>query len=240
MLLGVITARAGSKGIPGKNMVDLGGKPLLDYTLRLAEECSELDRIVLTTDIREAAEWTRERYRRVAVPFLRPKRLSGPAITQDRVVLHAVDFFEREFGERIKSVALLQPTCPFRKLDEVQTALRQFKRKDWVSLVGVSRVWHHPGDYVFCDPRSRPGFRFVFRKKHWRQRQDFPSVYFMTGALYVCRVDYLRRTGGFYDNCSRLFMMSDETMIDIDSPFELEIARGLILWQKRLKAQAQR
>ena len=158
MLLGVITARAGSKGVPGKNMVDLGGRPLLDYTLRLAEDCSDLDRIVLTTDIQEAVEWTSERYGRVETPFLRPRRLCGPAITQDRVVLHAVDFFERELGERIESVALLQPTCPFRKLDEVQTALREFKRNRWVSLVGVSRVWHHPSDYVYRDARRRRGF----------------------------------------------------------------------------------
>ncbi len=226
MVLGLIPARGGSKGIPGKNLVDVGGRPLLDYSLALAEACVELDRVILSTDIPEAIEWARRHYRRIETPFVRPKPLCGPKATQDQVVLHAIDFLERTEGERVETVVLLQPTCPFRNVDEVERAIRRFKTRRLNSLVGVSRVWHHPSDYVYKDAAREGELRFVFRKASWKQRQDYPPVWFITGALYICRVANLRRGGKFLDRQTELFPMSDETMIDIDNPFDLELARG--------------
>ena len=228
MIVGIIPARKGSKGIPGKNMIDLAGRPLLDYTLATAERCRNLDRIVLSTNMSDAIEWAAQHYRRIETPFIRPERLAESATTPVEVAVHAIDFLEEREDVHVEAVVLLQPTCPFRRLNEVEEAISLFKQKNLVSLIGVSRVWHHPSDYIFRNPEDPAEFKYVLRESNWKQRQDFPEVLFMTGALYICRADYLRNTLGFYDKQSYLFQMAEETMIDIDSAFDLTIARGLL------------
>lgn len=228
MILGIIPARMGSKGVPGKNMIDLGGRPLLDYTLASAICCKNLDRIVLTTNIPEAIEYTRLYYSRVETPFVRPESLSSSTASMVDVVLHVVDYFRDNESLIVEKIVLLQPTCPFRQASELDSAIQLFQEKKIDSLVGVSRVWHHPSDYIYRDPGNHKKFNFVFRDLGWLQRQDFPEVMFMTGALYICRTDYLRGTRRFYDQDSHLFQMSEETMIDIDLPFDLKLARGLL------------
>jgi hypothetical protein len=95
-------------------------------------------------------------------------------------------------------------------------------------LIGVSRVWHHPGDYVHRGPDAKSEFRYVFRDPEWKRRQDFPAVWVITGALYIASVDYLRQRKTFSDERSYLYEMAEETMVDIDSPFDLSIERGLV------------
>lgn len=228
MILGIIPARKGSVGIPGKNMVDLGGRPLLDHTLATAERCLKLDRIVLSTNMPDAIDWARRHYRRIEVPFVRPEHLSEASSSSNDVILHAVEFFEKEEKSPIEVIVLLQPTCPFRRIEEIEAAVDLFQSNRLRSLVGVSRVWQHPGDCVFRKPGGMGGFRHVFREPAWKRRQDFPEVWFITGALYICRTEHLRQTGNLFDEHSHLFPMAEETMVDIDEPFDLAIARGLI------------
>lgn len=228
MIVGVIPARGGSEGIPGKNMIDLGGRPLLDYSFAVAQACRGLDRIVLSTNMPDAIDWARRHYTRVETPFVRPEALSTASSSSLDVVLHVVDHLERSGAERVETIVLLQPTCPFRRADEIDAAIARFEAEKLDSLIGVSRVWHHPSDYVQTQGGAKQGFRHVFRDPKWQRRQDFPEVWFITGALYIARVDYLRRTRGFCDEASALHVMAEETMVDIDSPFDLAIARGLV------------
>lgn len=228
MILGVIPARKGSEGIRGKNMVDLGGRPLIDYALATAERSKEMDRIVLSTNIPDAVDWARKHYIRVEAPFIRPERLSESTTSVVDVVLHAVDFLKQRDGVEPDAIVLLQPTCPFRHAEEIDAAIRHFRTEGLASLIGVSRVWHHPSDYVRRDETEPGSFSFVFRDPSWHRRQDFPEVLFITGALYICRTAFLRASRSFYDQHSFLFQMSEETMIDIDSPFDLTLARGLL------------
>ncbi len=228
MNLGVIPARKGSEGIPGKNMIDLGGRPMLDYALATAERCTALDRIVLRTNMEDAIAWAERHYRRIEAPFVRPERLAESETSVVDVVLHVVEFLKESEGADVDSVVLLQPTCPFRHAAEIDAAIRKFQDDGLESLIGVSRVWHHPSDYVRRDPADPKSFSFVFRDPAWQRRQDFPEVFFITGALYIVRTDFLRAKRSFFDHQAFLFQMSEETMIDIDSPFDLAIARGLL------------
>jgi N-acylneuraminate cytidylyltransferase len=228
MIVGVIPARKGSEGISRKNMVDLGGRPLLDYTLELAEHCLQLDRIVLTTDMEDAIDWTRSHYSRIETPFVRPAALCTAAASSADVVLHAVDFVEQQPGVTVEAIVLLQPTCPFRRVAEVEAAIQLLRERQLTALVGVSRVWHHPSDYVRAASDRGGAFQYVLRDPAWIRRQDFPEVWFITGALYICRAEYLRRNRRFFDEHSHLYPMSEQTMVDIDAPFDLAIARGLV------------
>lgn len=209
-------------------MIDLGGRPLLDYSMATAECSNRLDRILLSTNMPDAIEWAHRHYRRIETPFVRPEELAGPATSVVDVVLHAVDFLRNHGNASPDVVVLLQPTCPFRRASEVDDAVRLFLDNDIASLIGVSRVWHHPSDYVERDRENADRFHFVYRDPTWLRRQDFPEVLFISGALYICRVDFLRANRSFYDRSSMLFQMSEQTMIDIDSPFDLSVARGLL------------
>jgi CMP-N-acetylneuraminic acid synthetase len=228
MNLGVIPARRGSEGIPGKNMIDVGGRPLLDYAFATAEQCTALDRIVLSTNMPDAIDWATKHYKRIEAPFVRPERLAESATSVVDVVLHAVDFLKEHEGADVETVVLLQPTCPFRHAAEIDAAIRKFQDDGLESLIGVSRVWHHPSDYVRRDATDPKSFSFVFRDPAWQRRQDFPEVFFITGALYIVRTEFLRAKRSFFDHQAFLFQMKKETMIDIDSPFDLSMARGLL------------
>lgn len=231
-IVGIITARGGSKGLPGKNMLDVGGRPLIEYTMRLAQACTGLERVFLSTDIPEAIALAREKYPRVEVPYVRPAQLCTDAAGQVEVVQHLLDHVERTEGLRPWAVLLLQPTSPFRRGDEVADALSTFKAENCESMIGVSRVIHHPADYLYRpDPRSAE-FAWVMRSEAWSRRQDFPEVWFNTGALYICRAEYLQRHRRFYDSGSYVFRMAEESALDIDTPFDLSLARGWIEQQR--------
>ena len=227
MVVGLITARGASKGIPNKNMVDLDGKPLLAYSFEVGSDCSELDRIFLSTDMPSAIDLAKG-FPRIEVPFVRPKELCGDNTTQIKVTEHFLDHLESRECIRPDYLVLLQPTCPLRVAEEIDAAINLVKRDKIQSLIGVTTVMHHPGDYWYRDPDLKSRICPVMRSPKWEQRQDFPEIYFNTGALYICSYDYLRQNQKFYDKSSYLFEMAQETMFDIDSEFDLSVVRGFL------------
>ena len=231
MVVGLITARSGSKGIANKNMVDVGGKPLLQYSMEAAVGCETLDRIFLSTDMHEAIELSKQ-FPRVEVPFVRPEKLCADNSTQIDVVTHLLDYLNDTEDLRPDYLVLLQPTCPLRISSEIDSAVRLMREQGIESLMGVTEAMHHPADYVYQDPTAPGEFRWVMRSPEWEQRQDFPKVYFNTGALYICTCDYLLRERQFFDERSYLFNMSEETIFDVDSLFDLRLLRGYLATDK--------
>lgn len=229
MVIGIITARGGSKGLPGKNMIDLGGDPLIAHTYRAASTSNRLERVFLTTDMPEAIELAKSCYTRIEVPFVRPAVLCRDDTSQIEVVDHLLAFVRASLGLKPKVIVLLQPTSPFRAPGEIDTAVESFNRSGADALIGVSRVLHHPADYIYQTREAgRRQLRWLMRDPKWRKRQDFPEIVFNTGALYIFRVDYFERQRRFYDERSDLFVMNDASMLDIDTPFDLALARGLL------------
>jgi CMP-N-acetylneuraminic acid synthetase len=123
---------------------------------------------------------------------------------------------------------LLQPTSPFRELAELEEAIRVFRSKTLRSLLGVVPVMHHPADYVSRQRADGP-LSEVFTRPPGVRRQDLSPMYFISGALYVCDCAWYREKQRFYDQDSYLFQMSEGTLLDIDTPFDLRLARGYLL-----------
>lgn len=226
VVIGIITARGGSKGLPGKNMVALGGRPLIEYTFDVVQQCPRIERAFLSTDIPEAVTLARRSYPKVEVPFIRSEELCRDETSQVAVVDHLLAHLEASEGLVPKVLVLMQPTSPFRKPSELDSALRTFTELGRESMFGVAKALHHPADYLFRRTESAASFEWVMRSPEWNQRQDFPIVYFNTGALYVCTTRYFRQHRRFYDQTSQLFVMSDESALDIDTPFDLALAEG--------------
>ncbi len=226
MNLGIITARNNSKGIPGKNMIDLGDKPLIEHTFIAAAESQRLDRVILTTDIDAAIELAKTEYPKIEAPFKRAPQLSTDEASQADVVLDVLNHLERQEGVAPDYFVLLQPTAPFRTSLEIDNSIDYFEKNNGNSLIGVTEVLHHPADYIIRSGGPTNEISYPFRKEEWQRRQDFPKVFFNTGSIYITATHLLTDEGKFYDENSLLFELSEPNLIDIDTQFDLELARG--------------
>lgn len=222
MILGLIPARGGSRGIPGKNLADLGGRPLVAHTLAAAAAARRLSPVAVTTDddriAREAQAWN-------ARVIRRPRALATSHTPMIDTVLHAIDVLAEE-GLHPDAVALLQPTSPFRSAHHIDEAVARFLRGTAASLVSVHPVSEHPCE---CVRATRGGLRpAVLPPRGTTRRQQLPAFFYVNGAIYITRTEMLRRSRLFWDRRSLLYPMALVDGLDIDRPDQLTLARALL------------
>lgn len=221
--LAIITARKNSKGIPGKNMIDLGGMPLLEHTLSLADKTLAFDKVFLSTDIPEGLELVKLKYPKIDAPFLRPDELCTDSASHIDVVKHVLDYKEKT-GENYSHFVLLQPTTPFRTTEEMNRGVAMLKAGA-ESVLGVSPVMHHPADYLTVDSSGK--LHYLLPELKNKRRQEFMDVFFDNGAFYGCRTSFFLENLEFHNENSELLIMGEEALIDIDTPFDLKLAGAL-------------
>lgn len=216
----LIPARGGSKGIPGKNIKPLGGKPLLAYTIECALAAgAKVDDICLSTDSEAIAAVGKECG--LEVPFMRPDELATDRSGSYEVMLHALDFFERK-GRKYDRLVLLQPTSPFRLPEDIVNAEALWS-PDIDMVVGVTEAATNPYYNAFeTDP---DGFLHISKGDgKITRRQDAPKVWEYNGAIYVITVDSLRK--GPFATFRKIvpFEMPAERSVDLDTPFDWQLA----------------
>jgi CMP-N,N'-diacetyllegionaminic acid synthase len=192
-ILGVITARGGSKGIPGKNLKLLGGKPLLAYTLESAEESAVFDRVILSTDDAEIAAAARARG--CEVPFMRPADLAQDETPHLPVMQHAVDWLRENEHYRPDVVVILQPTSPLRRAADIRHAIQLLTETGADSVLTVSAVSAHVHPMRMLR-MADDGTATLFVsgepvRRRINRRQDLPSAWLMNGSIYAFRTDVL-------------------------------------------------
>ena len=136
-ILAVIPARGGSKGIPGKNIIELAGKPLLAWSIEAVLDSQIVDKVLVSTDDHNIAKMAKKFG--AEVPFLRPQSLSEDQSASIDVVLHAVDFLEQS-GEVYDIVIMVEPTSPLRTGNDIVNAIRDLKSSDFSSIVSVVKI----------------------------------------------------------------------------------------------------
>ena len=214
-VLGLIPARGGSKSIPGKNLVDLGGLPLIQWTIQAALG-SSLSRVVVSTDAQEIA--TVSQSLGAEVPFMRPTELSSDSALSIDVVLHALDVLAEEFD----AVMMLQPTSPFRTTSDIDAAIKIIDvASSVISVVPVEGT--HPARMKFIENGILidPPFAETIENM---PRQELRPMFIRNGAIYLTRTPEIRNRT-FKGSLSRALIMPKERSINIDSYFELSIAR---------------
>lgn len=187
-VLGVITARAGSKGIPGKNTKRLAGKPLITYTIESALASGVFDRLILSTDDEEAARIARELG--VEVPFMRPPALCADDTPHLPVMQHAIAWMRDERRYEADWVMILMPTSPLRRPEHIVESLALAIRSGADSVVSVDEMppHFHPLRAVTIDDgwaRLWVGDRPVKRRPV--RRQEMPKAWVFNGAIYLLR-----------------------------------------------------
>lgn len=218
MHIGLITARGGSKGVPKKNLADLSGKPLLAWTIEAAQK-SRLDRIILSTDDTEIAQVGK--LLGVEMPFLRPKSLASDSAKSIDVAIHAINELALDNKD---SLMILQPTNPFRSMDDINTAIDLLTDRKFDSAIGVTPVSsHHPermlelvNEFLF-----RPEFANV--NEHL-SRQELKRLFIRNGAIYHTNINMVK-SGRFRGDYCAPVIMTDLNSMNIDTQFDLEIAR---------------
>lgn len=225
LVLAIVPARAGSKGVPGKNIRALAGRSLLEYTAAAARGSHVIDRIVLSTDSQEIADAGRRAG--LEVPFLRPAGLAADETPMLPVIRHTVDEISRE-GWMPEFVVLLQPTSPLRTPDHIRRAVAMLRDTGADSVVTVIEVPRHLSpDYVMRidDGKLRP---FLPAGEHVARRQDARPAYSRDGTVYAFRRDTLDRVGSIYGGDCRPLVISAEESLSIDSAADWEAAERLL------------
>ena len=179
-ILAVVTARGGSKGIPRKNIVDLGGRPLIQHTISAARKANLLDRVIVSTDDEEIA--TVSLKCGAEVPFIRPVELAGDTSAHIPVIQHAVRFLEDKENYFVDYVMLLQPTSPFRTSSDIDGAIEVAISTNADSVMGVTEVEQHPFKLNLIDDGILKSAFDV--PKGYIRRQDFPRYYWENGAIF--------------------------------------------------------
>ena len=219
--LALILARGGSKGIPAKNIRPLGGRPLIVWSIDVALKCPSITAVVVSTDSPEIAEVARAAGARV--PFLRPAELATDTALQIDAMQHAVAHLEAQ-GEQYPVIVLLQPTSPFRTVEEVEGAIALLARTGADSVIAVAEVTsQHPMIMYRMDPAQRLS-ALLSSDGAGVLRQDFPKVYLRTGAVYATRRDVLMQQRSLYGQDSRGYVMPEHRSVNIDGPMDWELA----------------
>lgn len=223
-ILAVIPARGGSKRLPGKNIRSLGGRPLIAWSIAAARDVPEIVDVLVTTDDPEIAAIARE-YGALA-PWLRPAELASDTATSADACVHALDWYEAEFGA-VDGLLLLQPTSPFRGRETVLRGLELYKSVGKRHVVSFSSATSHPMWCVRIEgDRVRP---FVEGEGFNLRSQDLPPAYVVNGALYLISPEALRRTRNFSgDDVAPLLMDSPAASIDIDTELDWRYAEAVL------------
>lgn len=218
-VLGVVTARGGSKGLPRKNVLPLAGKPLIQWTLEAAAAATSLTRTIVSTDDPEIREVARAAGG--DVPFLRPAELADDGATSVDVLLHALDAVGGDFGV----VVLLQPTSPLRTAADIDAAVARCAAgaPSCVSVTPSAKnpFWMY---HLAEDDRMVPVVR---REQAVLQRQALPPVHVLNGAVYAVAVPWLRARRALLGEETVGIVMPPERSVDIDTAFDLELAAFL-------------
>src|SRR5262245_39446780 len=224
-VLGVITARGGSKGLPGKNIRPLYGKPLIEWSISAAKAASCIDRVVVSTDDVAIAEVARRAG--ADVPFERPSELATDSASSVDVVVHAVDALAKT-DLAFDIVVLLEPTSPLREAFDIDEAVRHLIQTGAGAVVSVCRAVNaHPAFMFSLDAkgRLRP---YLKRYPTGLRRQDIDPAFFLDGTLYASRIDVLKTKRSFYHEDTVAFEVPKWKSLEIDDATDFIMVEALM------------
>lgn len=211
-VLYLITARAGSKGLPGKNTKLLNGKALFLYSVDFAREnMSDNDELCISTNDDELIDIAEKN--NISIPFKRPEELSNDTANSRDVILHALEYYEKK-GRVFDAVFLLQPTSPYRTKEDFQQIIKVYsKENDMVVSVKISK--DNPYFNLFEEDES--GFIQKSKKSDFSRRQDCPEVYAFNGSMYLINVGSIKRWNFNEFKKIKKVVMPMERSVDIDT-----------------------
>ena len=226
-VLGNIPARGNSKGLPGKNILPLAGKPLIAWTIEVAKRSKYIDHFIVSTDSEEIANVAN--LNGCEVPFLRPSHLAFDETPTIDVIIHAINFYEKK-NINYDYLVLLEPTSPLRNSDDIEIPLERLEgnREKADSIVGVSKVeaTHPAFDIkINIDGIIEPyvGDNFIILR-----RQEIEPLYFIEGSIYISDTKILLNKKSFYHDRTLPYKVPRWKSLEIDEIVDLVCAEAII------------
>ncbi len=227
--IAIITARGGSKGLPGKNLRPLCGKPLIAWTIEKAKLSKYLDMIVVSTENEDIATVS-EKFG-ADVPYKRPDELASDTASSIDVVIHALDYIEREQSKTFDYVVLLEPTSPLREDDDIDNMLEKLDSTEQLydSVISLGEVSEHPsivkklseGDIEpFCPELSQTS-----------RRQDNEPAFFPYGVAYIVKTSSLFKEKTFYTKRSTYYQIKRYQNYEIDDLYDFLCVESVMKYQ---------
>ncbi|WP_424493694.1 cytidylyltransferase domain-containing protein [Salinimicrobium sp. GXAS 041] len=218
----VIPARGGSKGIPGKNIKELNGKPLIQYTIEAAREVFEDRKIIVSTDSPEIKQVVENIG--LEVPFLRPVELASDNAGTHEVLVHANKFME-ERGDTSEILILLQPTSPFRTGRHIQEAIETYS-EEFQMIVSVKETASNP--YYVLWEEDEKGFLRKSKNGNFVTRQECPKVWELNGAIYIINIASLKQQKFSDFHKIKKYVMDEISSHDIDTELDWKVAEAIV------------
>lgn len=221
MNIAIIPARGGSKRLPGKNIKNLAGKPMIAWTIEAALDSGVFDHVFVSTDSEDIADISKEYGAKV--PFLRPKELASDTATTNDVVTHSVEWFEKRYNRKVDIIAVLQPTSPLRNLLHIKEAMNLMQQKSAKAIVSVCEL-EYPIE--FCNKLNSNGSMNNFVKhQDIKRTQDLETYFRLNGAIYLFKREYVNRLSEIYNEDTYAYIMNSKLSIDIDNEDDFELAK---------------
>lgn len=217
----IIPARGGSKGIKRKNLALINGKPLIAYTCEAALQSKKINRIIVSTDDLEVADFVKNMG--IEIPFIRPSELANDFTPMIDVLMHALSWFDSQNYD-IDDIILLQPTSPLRTSDQIDTALTIFSQKNPDTLVSIMKVPHQFNPLSVLKEESDGRMVPYLNQPVITRRQDKPVVFARNGPAILITKASLIKKGILYGDHTIGYLMDYKTSIDVDDYQDLLMA----------------
>lgn len=230
-IVAMIFARGGSKGLPGKNVKPLLGKPLIGWAIEQALAVPRVRRVIVSTDSHEIAKVALQF--RAEVPFLRPSELALDESPEWLAWRHALRFIKEEEGKLPDAMLAVPTTAPLRLAADLEKCLDEFEKQDSDVVITVSESHRNPYFNMVAMNSDGTVKLVAGNGTSVKRRQDAPIVYDIETVAYVVRPDFVMEQNGLFGGSVRAVVVPKERAIDIDTIHDFEIAEFFM--QKRLQ-----
>ncbi len=229
-IIAVIPARKGSKGLKGKNIKELCGKPLIAWSIEAALSSKYLDEIVVSTDDKATIDIA-NKYG-ASAPFLRPEYLSSDVATTFDVLKPTINFYNNELNKEFDYIVLLEPTSPLRDFSDIDNAVERLIYSDASSIVGISKT--EDQNPVFLVNKDKDDFisGYVSKDMPSLRRQDVKDIYFFDGSIYISELKSLLDRETFYHNNTIGFEMPKYKSLEVDDIYDFIMVEAIMKYKK--------
>jgi CMP-N,N'-diacetyllegionaminic acid synthase len=226
-ILAIVPARSGSKGLPGKNIKQLCGKPLISWSIQAGLASKYIDELIVSTDSKDIAKIAINCG--ASVPFIRPSEFASDEATSIDVVRHALDFFSDNQAKSFDYIVLLEPTSPQREAKDIDICIKQLvDNPEGTSLVGVCKTSSQ--NPAFLIKKNINNFIVGYENSDMRvlRRQDIDDVYFFNGSIYISETKTLLKNNSFYHHKTLGFEFPKWKSIEIDDLDDFIMVQALM------------
>lgn len=232
--LAIVPARGGSKGLPGKNIKQLCGKPLVAWSIEAGLNSKYIDEVMVSTDDKKIAEISKKYG--ANVPFLRPSELASDTATTFDAVKHTIDYYKNELKKEFDYIVLLEPTSPLRENNDIDIMIEKIvdNQEEFDSISSIGEVHEHPS---IMKQIVNKNYIVPFCKelKVTTRRQDNEKAYFPYGVAYIAKIKNLLEEETFYTKRNTFYEIKRYQCYEIDDLYDFLAIENIMKYEWRLK-----